>query len=388
MGIKLIDPQKRKYRIAFWYKGRHYARVITGNRNLAQDMEARMRLELAEGRYFPERNRPNLSFNEAAKRFLGQFAKNKPSQKQYYYNTLSAMNFFGAKPISEITPEDVRQYRAKENQRGLSPVSINHYQKNLRRLFSWLEEVGLFEGKNPASSKYVPLVNEKPYWRRNFLTPEQFQKLLEVAHPRIRTIVITAAHTGMRHGELEAIRKQDVDLDRCTIWIPKSKNGEPGSVPVTDTLFTLLAPIVKALPSPECKVLDFTHYDKLWKKARADAGLLHEVWEEGMNRWQKVKANKNFHLHDLRHTAASYAIMGSKDPYAVQHFLRLKTQSLMQRYAHLLPGHVRQAALTLDTQLPVETAKTIVVAQTGSALISLESISNPNIESTTKIIPS
>ncbi len=43
--------------------------------------------------------------------------------------------------------------------------------------------------------------------------------------------------------------------------------------------------------------------------------------------------------------------MGSKDPYAVQSFLRLKTQSLMQRYTHLSPGHVRQAALTLDKQL-------------------------------------
>lgn len=100
-------------------------------------------------------------------------------------------------------------------------------------------------------------------------------------------------------------------------------------------------------------MLDFCNFDKLWKQARKDAGLLEEKWSEGMNRYQKTKANKNFHLHDLRHTAASHAIMGSKDPYAVQAFLRLKTQSLMQRYAHLTQGHVRQAALTLDKQLPV-----------------------------------
>jgi len=94
------------------------------------------------------------------------------------------------------------------------------------------------------------------------------------------------------------------------------------------------------------------------------AGLLQEVWTEGMTRWQKVKSNKNFHFHDLRHTAASHAIMGSKDPYAVQSFLRLKTQSLMQRYAHLSPGHVRQAALTLDKQLPLaKTESPIVVAE-------------------------
>ncbi len=109
------------------------------------------------------------------------------------------------------------------------------------------------------------------------------------------------------------------------------------------------------------------------------AGLLHEVWTEGMTRWQKVKSNKDFHFHDLRHTAASHAIMGSKDPYAVQSFLRLKTQSLMQRYAHLSPGHVRQAALTLDKQLPLTTSpQPILIAESENIPMTREPIRNPN----------
>jgi len=354
MGIKLLDPKRRKYRVAFWYKNRHYAKVVYGNRKLAEDIEAKLRAEVVEGKYFPERNRPNLPFSEAAKRFLDQFAKHKPSSKHYHYNTLSAIRFFGSKPVHNITPEDIRQYRAKQRELGLHPVTVNHRQKNLRRVFNWLEEIGLFQGENPASGKKVPLENERPYWRRSFLTLEQYQKLLDVSAPSLRTIIICASHTGMRHGELRRIEKRDVDLDRCTIMIPKSKNGEPGSVPITETLFSILEPIVKSLPSPQSKVLDFTNYDKLWDAARKEAGLLHEVWQEGMTRWQKVKSNKNFHFHDLRHTAASYAIMGSRDPYAVQSFLRLKTQSLMQRYAHLTQAHVRQAALSLDKQLPVK----------------------------------
>lgn len=379
MGIKLINSEKHKYRITFRYQGQIYRKVITGNRKLAQDVESKMRLELAEGTFFPERNRPNLTFAEAAKRFLEDFCQYKPSSKHYRYNTLSAIKFFGSKLINNITPEDIRQYRVSQQVLKLHPVTVNHRQKNLRRMFNWLEQQGLYAGKNPASGKYVPLENERPYWRRAFLSQEQFQKLLDIAHPRLKAIIITAAHTGMRHGELRRIRKCDVDLDRCTIWIPISKNGEPGSVPITDTLFAVLDPIVKALPAPESSVLDFTHFDRLWKKARAEAGLLQEVWEEGMNRWQKVKANKNFHLHDLRHTAASYAIMGSKDPYAVQHFLRLKTQSLMQRYAHLTQGHVRQAALSLDKQLPVALEVPIVPVETAeSALIPARPITIPN----------
>jgi integrase len=381
MGIKLIDAKKRKYRVSFWYRKKHYAWVITGNRKLAEDFESKKLNELAEGTYFPARQRPNLSFREAAEKFLTEYAKHKPSAKHFRYNTNSAIKFLGSKSIHDISPEDIRQYRANQAKLGMHPVTVNHRQKNIRRIFNWLEQLGLYSGKNPASGKWVPLENERPYWRRSFLSLEQYQKLLEVSAPRLRTIIITASHTGMRHGELRRIQKKDVDLDRCTIFIPKSKNGEPGSVPITATLFAVLAPIMRILPSPESNVLDFSNFDKLWDSAREKAGLLHEVWTEGMTRWQKVKSNKNFHFHDLRHTAASHAIMGSKDPYAVQSFLRLKTQSLMQRYAHLSPGHVRQAALTLDKQLPVSlTDPPISVPATETALIAIEPIRNPNIE--------
>ncbi len=379
MGIKLIDAKKRKYRVSFWYRKKHYAWVITGNRNLAEDFKSKRLNELAEGTYFPARQRPNLSFKEAAEKFLAEYTKHKPSSKHYHYNTISAIKFFGSKAINEITPEDIRQYRANQASKGMHPVTVNHRQKNIRRIFNWLEQLGLFNGKNPASGKWVPLENERPYWRRSYLSPEQYQKLLEIADPRLRIIIITASHTAMRIGELKRIQKKDVDLDRCTIFIPKSKNGEPGSVPITETLFAVLAPIVRSLPSPESHVLDFSNYDKLWDAARKEAGLLHEVWQEGMTRWQKVKSNKNFHFHDLRHTAASHAIMGSKDPYAVQSFLRLKTQSLMQRYAHLSPGHVRVAALSLDKQLPVALASlSFTVHRTETALNPTEPIRNPN----------
>jgi integrase len=255
----------------------------------------------------------------------------------FRYSTESAKKFFGKRLITEITPEDVRQYRIYEYERGLRLVSVNHRQKNLRRLFFWLEEIGVFKGDNPASGRRVPLENERPYRRRRFLSQEEFQRLLGVADPKIRLIAMTAGYTGLRHGELQGIRKKDVDLDKCLIFIPKSKNGEPGYVHVIETLFAARVPIVCFLPDADSPVLDFTNFDKLWKKAKIDAGL------------------KDFHLHDLRHTFASHTIMGSKDTYAVQHLLRLKTPGLMQRYAHLMQSHLRQAALSLDKQLPAVT---------------------------------
>jgi len=335
MAVKLIDAEKRKYRIAFWYENRHYAKVVNGNKKLAQDLEAKMRSDLAHGAYFPARKKDNTTFKEATDRFLMEFAESKPSKKHYQHNTRSAQKFFGSKLVDEITVEDVRRYRIQQKEDGLHPVTVNHRQKNLRRIFNWLKDVDLFHGENPASGKKIPLENERPYWRKNLLTVEQFEALIKVADERIRPIIICAAYTGMRRGELQRMKRQEVDLDQCGIHIPKSKNGEPGCAPITDNLFSVLEPIVRVLPLPDSPVFDWTNFDKLWESARDKIG------------------QPSLHFHDLRHVFGSYVAMGSKDAYALQHLLRLKTSYLVQRYAHLLQGHLRKAALALDSQLPL-----------------------------------
>ena len=335
MGVKLMDPEKKKYRIAFWYKNRHHAKIVHGNKRLAQDVESKMKADLAEGTYFPDRQKPNPLFSEVADRFMKDFAEGKPSFKHFFHNTRSAKTFFGSRRLDEITPEDVRRYRAHLVTEGLHPVTVNHRQKNLRRIFNWAKELKLFTGENPASGGKVPLQNERPFWRREFLSKEQFQKLLDVAHPRIRPIILCAAFTGMRLGEIKRMNKRDVNLDNCSIMIPISKNGEPGSVPVTESLFRALEPIMKILPSPESPIFDWLNFERLWKYARRDGGI------------------PKFHFHDLRHTFASHVAMGSKDSYALQNLLRLKTPGLVQRYAHLMQGHLRQAAACLEIQLPI-----------------------------------
>jgi integrase len=59
---------------------------------------------------------------------------------------------------------------------------------------------------------------------------------------------------------------------------------------------------------------------------------------------------KDFRLHDTRHTFASRLAMEGVDILAIKELGGWKTLSLVQRYAHLSPGHQRQAIERLVTR--------------------------------------
>ena len=55
-----------------------------------------------------------------------------------------------------------------------------------------------------------------------FLEPEEVAHLAETIDPRYRVLVYTAAYTGLRAGELLALRRRDVDLLRGVVHVERS----------------------------------------------------------------------------------------------------------------------------------------------------------------------
>ena len=66
---------------------------------------------------------------------------------------------------------------------------------------------------------------------------------------------------------------------------------------------------------------------------------------------------KDFSFHDLRHTAASQLVMAGVDMVSVQKILGHKDPRLTLRYAHLSPGHVKDAVDVLAGRLKSESKK-------------------------------
>ena len=56
---------------------------------------------------------------------------------------------------------------------------------------------------------------------------------------------------------------------------------------------------------------------------------------------------KDFHIHDLRHTFASWLVVNGIPIFEVSQLLRHASIQMTERYAHLAPDHLQNAIANL-----------------------------------------
>jgi integrase len=190
---------------------------------------------------------------------------------------------------------------------------------------------------NPvAKRKMLP----EPSGRVRYLSDEEEARLMK-ALPAVkdRDRVTVLLQTGFRRGEFLGLRWRDVDFKAGVLTIPKSKNGETRHVPMTSTVRTILSHLPRRL---DASALVFPnsegHRDLRWAQRTVPAAV----------RAAKIEG---FRFHDLRHTFASRLAMERVDLLAIKELGGWKSLAMVQRYAHLSPGHRRNAIERLASRL-------------------------------------
>jgi integrase len=97
---------------------------------------------------------------------------------------------------------------------------------------------------NPVAQHKPLRVNNR---RLRFLSLEEIDRLLTIADARLRPILITALHRGLRRGELLRLTWPDLDFKLGLLRVVDTKNGERREIPMSDTLRTTLRQIPRAL---------------------------------------------------------------------------------------------------------------------------------------------
>lgn len=255
----------------------------------------------------------------------------------------------GSKRVRELTPDILRKARAdiaegktarveKTKPRGVSRTrGGDGTAVQTLRIFSGVlayAEDRTWISDNPARRVKLPASNA----RERYLSGAELERLGEAlekaeadgAHPHGTNIIRLLALTGARRGEIEALRWQDVDLERGFVLLPDTKTGRaawPLSRPALELLEGLEREAGSEWVFPATRGKG--HYkglNKIWPEVRELAGL------EGVR------------LHDLRHSFASIGASGGTGLPIVGKLLGHKQSATTQRYAHVADSPLRAAA--------------------------------------------
>jgi integrase len=130
---------------------------------------------------------------------------------------------FGELPIARIEQVDVRRLIADLIAGGAAPGTVRGARKVARLVFASAAGSGAIK-VNPCDGVRVP---RSDHHEMMFLSTSQIEALAEAINPPYGVLIRLAAYTGLRAGEIGALRVGRLDLLRRRIEVVESLAEEP-----------------------------------------------------------------------------------------------------------------------------------------------------------------
>jgi integrase len=270
-----------------------------------------------------------------------------------YYLDKHFLPRFGDLPMRRIGPPLIQSWVNDATTNGLSAASVVKYHALLHKIFS-RAVIDRVVPVNPCAHTALPKVVKQP---KKIVTAAQFDKILAKIPARYRMLVLLAIETGMRWGELVALRPVDIDLKvgivtvRRTVVEVAKKNSPTGQrifvkdYPKDDEQRTI------SIDKATCKLLR----EHMVAYAVRDTDLLFtstvgtalsrnnfrtKYWAPAV---AATKIPQSVTFHNLRAAHASWLLAGGADIIVVQERLGHRQIMTTQQYTGTLPDAGKRA---------------------------------------------
>ncbi len=268
--------------------------------------------------------------------------------------------------LGDLSAFHVERWRTSRRKAGVRPSTINRELNDLRALLHRAVQWKHLKA-NPLDDVSPERIDRRPQVR--YLSAEEEARLLPALDARdtrlrearasandwrrargypllpaidtyadhLSPLVRLALHTGLRRGELFALRWADVELEaaRLTVRGSHAKSGQTRHVPLnTEALRVLRAwgprpPGALVFPSPDDPEKPLTDVKTAWLDLMKKAAIT------------------GFRFHDLRHSFASHLVQAGVDLAVVRDLLGHSTIAMTEKYAHLRPEQAIEAVARL-----------------------------------------
>jgi integrase len=244
----------------------------------------------------------------------------------------------GHKHMGAISPSDVAVFVNQMRSEGYAPGTCNRALVLLRYGFT-LAVRWKVPGVDSNPVKEVKNLRDDNKIER-FLTNEQMVSLMAAVRgsesQMLQHIVLFLLYTGGRKREVLDAVWADVDWERKSWRIPKTKSGKIRHIPLSVGVLQLLGTL-RDQSAPVGEVGHQIHAE--WARrpifANPKTGLPYVSFFYSWDAARKRAGLPDLRVHDLRHSFASFLVNAGRSLYEVQELLGHADIRTTSRYAHL-----------------------------------------------------
>lgn len=263
----------------------------------------------------------------------------------------------GKLKLKALAPANVRGLHREKLDAGLSPATVRKIHSTLHKALSQTVADGLL----PRNAADVRAPRPAPEEMRP-LSEDEARHFLDVAGEvgdAFEALYVLAITTGLRRGELLALRWEDADLEQGTLRVGRSLTREKGRYLMGDTKtkkgrrrVNLTPRTVAALKAHRKRQLEErVRFASLYE----DRGLIfstqtgaivspENLVKRSFKPLLKRAGLPEIRFHDLRHTCATILLGRGVHPKLVQELLGHATVAMtLDTYSHYLPSMGDQA---------------------------------------------
>src|SRR4051812_37389066 len=357
-----VDSRGRKVWYGKWREGQRQVKRSLGPVRepgstvglTRREAEAERRKLLSTAGAVPA-TRERLSLAEAGERYIqhvDQFRARKRTTVKNYRIVLRKhmVPFFAGRSLEALDRRAVEAYQRAKLTEGLSPKTVSNHVRFLHGVFRYA--IGQeWAARNPVAGIEHPGARDTTYDMRA-LSVEELEALLRAVPDdhlgaTDRVLYLVAAMTGLRKGELQALRWIDVDWQAGVIRVRRSYGGgeftTPKSrrsvraVPMADRIATELARHQQQSAFPAEHDLVFAH---------PQTGSPYDA-SKILKRFKLTMAAGNLRdarFHDLRHTFGTRMAAAGAPLRFIQEWMGHRDYKTTSIYADYAPDPSQGAA--------------------------------------------
>lgn len=342
-----------RWQIVYWHEGVRRSGGTYETKASAQAALSQIETDIRRGTWINARE-GDLSVTEYANLWLSHRPDLAVRTRELYEHlcTLYIGPELGRIPLNRLTSGKIREWNADLARKVPSSAAKSY------RLLSAMMRTAVADGRIPKSPCVIRGASVEHPSERPIATTKEVESLAEAMPAHLRLIVLLACWCQLRRGELLGLRCRDVDVEKGTLRVERSRTFARNGSAIEKSPKTSAGVREVAIPKPLLPHIE--EHMRRFSEGKSEgllfvgqrgspitAGVLQKAWATARCRIGRP----DLHFHDLRHSGLTFAAEAGATTAELMHRAGHASSEAALRYQHASQERDRDLALRLERRI-------------------------------------